>query len=1058
MRAGSVVASQKFRRILVRNRRVCWLVRRRRPAALPTVWRCIGAGMAQQQKVHHRRDQQPLATGGTTGTGTVTVAAVGGGVGKTGGSSSNLQPSHSEKRKHRVLECDSDEDDFAGFDEDAASSENGVLSSPRSSNSVSAFVTSSKKAREVPAPFSKSSTTGPPPAGVAASTGGSLEEEADKQDEMESLVGLGAAASAGGGIFEPSGKGAAAMMMMAAAAQAKRKVVAPVNAQDDAFKIPFKFGWKRELVYRANMDGNSKDKGEVYYITPAGRKLRTRNDIVMALHDGLTMDNFTFIKDPVGGAPDEETIRSAKSYGSAPRRSLNSAPLPVVEPSIDNNLGKRIPKPKMPKGASPPPPSSFSRSSLGQSRTPPSSRSNSQTSPKSSGASVASNRGPIISASGLKPNENAFGTPKQAKLKNKVETCTIQCLPAMGMIPQLQCISCLCMYHPECVEATTAEILARRFTCKICLEEQSSLSELDGVTPLGKLAMNSAAPMLPLATQSLNNGNTSAVPIIEKQKKPTPPQQPPKTGPGTLKGGGKEPPPQDVIVVGNHQFIVVPKGKPSAAKNKKTTKAPLQQTQQPPCPQPQPPSQPAVPDDTRKAVSNAKPTSGQNNNRSFIAADLAAIRNDSTARLSSLAAGTEQNRLFASNFFSNVSVGYDVLQQTFQYLKVQELLRASCVCRMWNQVANHPRLWKTVRMKNSLVNDWAGLANTLRKNGTKHLDLRKMLISGNSDEMWQNFTEHISSVDHLERIDLCRCSSTVVGNVLKSNPNLKVMNALAIKNDPLNFSNFEHGRCLQELRLKSSMAVSVDGDLSQLGFLSSLRHLSLTSILKLGSTSIKALGELPNLESLELGECTEVGQNFADILPNLTNLHRLRLEKGQDNFNMFTVLDGIAKLPRLNQLELINCDVKVGFDKHINKCSNVKKLLLIPTYVSQSAATNHMVLSGVAKLRDNLETFIWTVTLELLRVTELYIDQCDTKNRDEKNSPGESIPILKPVPGVEEITVANSANPSDTPAQVEIVPLTTVNNILDRSLPKTKLKILKIPMASTWKQGMIELP
>ena len=64
---------------------------------------------------------------------------------------------------------------------------------------------------------------------------------------MESgLMGFGATGSGGGaGIFEPSGKAA---MLMAAANQAKRKVVAPVNAQDEAFKLPFKFGWKRELV------------------------------------------------------------------------------------------------------------------------------------------------------------------------------------------------------------------------------------------------------------------------------------------------------------------------------------------------------------------------------------------------------------------------------------------------------------------------------------------------------------------------------------------------------------------------------------------------------------------------------------------------------------------------------------------------------------------------------------------------------------------------------------------------------------------------------------------
>ncbi|XP_021704732.1 uncharacterized protein LOC110677749 [Aedes aegypti] len=794
----------------------------------------------------------------------------------------------------------------------------------------------------------------------------------------------------------------------------------------------------------------------------------------MALHEGLTMDNFTFIKDPVGGSPDEEIIRSAKSYGSTPRRSINSAPAPVLETSSDNNLGKRIPKPKMPKGASPPPTGS-ARSSLGQSRTPPTSRSNSQTSPKSGGA-VGGHRGVAGNSVGQKLNENAFGAAKAGKFKSKVETCTIQCLPAMGMIPQLQCISCLCMYHPECVEATTAEILARRFTCKICMDEQSTAPDLaESVAPFEKPAMaNVATPMQPLATQSLNNGNAAPAPAADKQKKPTPPQQPPKTGPGTPKSGGKEPPPQDVIVVGNHQFIVVPKGKPAAPKAKKQSKPPpaqqppIQQQQQSlPQQQPLPPVQspPAVTDESRKSVGSvpakqAATAASQTTSRSFIAADLAAIsqNNSGSARASSLAAGVEQNRLFASNFFSNVSVGYDVLQQTFQYLKVQELLRASCVCRMWNQVANHPRLWRTVRMKNSHVNDWSGLANTLRKNGTKHLDLRKMLISGNSDEMWHRFAENISHVENLERIDLCRCSSTVVGNLLKSNPNLKVINALAIKNDPLDFSNFEYGQHLQELRLKSSAAVSVDNDLSQLAFLTNLRHLSLTSIQKLGSTSIKSFENLVNLESLELGECTEIGLNLAEILPNLTKLQRLRLEKGQENFNMFAVLEGIATLPDLNQLELINCDVKVGFDKHINKCNNIKKLLLIPTYVSQSAATNHMVLSGIAKLRDTLEVFIWTVTVELLRVTELYIDQCDTKNRDEKNSPGESIPILKPVPGVDEIPVANSSNASDTPAQVEIVPLTTVTSILDRSLPKTKLKILKIPFASTWKQGMIELP
>ncbi|XP_055535303.1 uncharacterized protein LOC129724426 isoform X2 [Wyeomyia smithii] len=814
--------------------------------------------MDQQQKLH-RRDLQPSfpSRGGTAGITTFdgTAEDIGG---------------HSEKRKRCVVEFDSDEDDFAGFDEDdAAGSENGVLSPPRS---TSASVIT-KKVKEFEANLSSKTRAFPPKISIEETAGANV----DEQEDMESVVGF--APAVGAGMLDNSAK------MIIAANQVKRKVTATVNAQDEAFRVPFKYGWKRELVYRANLDGNSKDKGEVYYITPAGKKLRTRNDIVMALHDGLTMDNFTFVKDPVGGSRDEEIIRSAKTYGSTPRRSLTSASVLDVPPIAENNLGKRIPKPKMPKGSSPTPPSSYARTSMNQARTPPSSRSNSQTSPKS-GATMTASRCPAQVATGTRPNENVFGATKAMKNKNKS-------------------------------------------------------------------------------------------------------------------------------------------------------------------------------DDVRKSLGNTKTAISAQNNRNFIAADLAAIRSESdsltVSRPSSLAAGFDQNRLFASNFFSNVSIGYDVLQQTFQYLKVQELLRASCVCRMWNQVANHPRLWRTVRMKNSHVNDWSGLANTLRKNGTKHLDLRKMLISGNSDEMWKSFMENISYVDHLERIDLCRCSSVVVGNLLKSNPNLKVINALAIKNDPMDFSYFEHGKFLRELRLKSSTAVSVESDFSQIGFLTNLRHLSLTSIQKLGSTSINALSSLVNLESLELGECTEIGLNLAEVLPKLFKLQRIRLEKGQENFNMFSVLDGISKAPSLTQLELINCDVKVGFDKHINKCSNLRKLLLIPTYVSQSAATNHMVLSGIAKLKETLKMFIWTVTVELLRVTELYIDQCDSKNRDEKNSPGESIPILKPVPGVDEVPTANSSTTCEAPAQVEIVPLSTVNKILDRSLPKTKLKILKIPFASTWKQGMIDI-
>jgi len=36
-----------------------------------------------------------------------------------------------------------------------------------------------------------------------------------------------------------------------------------------------------------------------------------------------------------------------------------------------------------------------------------------------------------------------------------IEPCTIQCMLAMGTIPQLQCKKCLCLYHHECIIAVS---------------------------------------------------------------------------------------------------------------------------------------------------------------------------------------------------------------------------------------------------------------------------------------------------------------------------------------------------------------------------------------------------------------------------------------------------------------------------------------------------------------------------------------------------------------------------------------------------------------------------
>lgn len=54
--------------------------------------------------------------------------------------------------------------------------------------------------------------------------------------------------------------------------------------------------------------------------------------------------------------------------------------------------------------------------------------------------------------------------------------------------------------------------------------------------------------------------------------------------------------------------------------------------------------------------------------------------------------GLETERHFMQYFMMNVCAGYSSLLHVFQYLKVQELLRAARVCRMWHDMASHPSL------------------------------------------------------------------------------------------------------------------------------------------------------------------------------------------------------------------------------------------------------------------------------------------------------------------------------------------------------------------------------
>lgn len=122
-----------------------------------------------------------------------------------------------------------------------------------------------------------------------------------------------------------------------------------------------------------------------------------------------------------------------------------------------------------------------------------------------------------------------------------------------------------------------------------------------------------------------------------------------------------------------------------------------------------------------------------------------------------------------------------------------------------------------------------------------------------------------------------------------------------------------------------------------------------------------------------------------------------------------------------------------------------------------------MIMDGLMHL-DSLQIIHWIVTNELLRVTELYLDQSDHSDKGKK-SPGKQfsgasspvkardcIPVLKPVPGKEDTDDADTGNKQQQAAQVEIVALKIVEEILQKKLASTTVKLLKISHQNTWRQ------
>ncbi|XP_024216243.1 uncharacterized protein [Halyomorpha halys] len=438
---------------------------------------------------------------------------------------------------------------------------------------------------------------------------------------------------------------------------------------------------------------------------------------------------------------------------------------------------------------------------------------------------------------------------------------------------------------------------------------------------------------------------------------------------------------------------------------------------------------------------------------------------------SSLTSGVLKDEL-GPNFIDDADKAYIILINVFRYLSRKELRSAAQVCKVWNLVGSDSIFWKKICLNNCIVHDISMMVQTLKKNGTELLDLRGVSFNktergadskknGNErlgyqeiinilvlPNKWSSIYQTLNEVTTLTDITIEECPPSAVFLLTKGLPQLKSLSAYKITtekdflnildDDFLDLTPLKNMKDLLTLKLENYVSRTVTFNESssdttdKIGL--NLKVLAMTRVINL--SCIEHI--LPStLVSLTLGECHSLSTNFFEnVLPELVNLTRLRLEMCR-NENLTTILlETISKLPNLSELELINFEISKEFQIVLAKCTNLKSLLIIPIYkrIPQHLhpLINKRILSGVSVLKNSLQVLVWVVTDEMASINNIRRNQSNVRLIGH----GDFVPFV----------VKRSAG-----CGIDFCSFDKLQAIL---LPYLKFKIIKSRFSYTWKLSL----
>ncbi|XP_042887616.1 uncharacterized protein LOC122263302 isoform X2 [Penaeus japonicus] len=310
----------------------------------------------------------------------------------------------------------------------------------------------------------------------------------------------------------------------------------------------FEQGWKREIVFRATVDPNKGgSRADIYYYAPFGKKLRSKVEIEDYLQrygiQDLNLDNFTWVKAPLGVGEQYEQIRHASKSSTNTVRGKTSTPsqagvatptiTPVSSPKTPSSAEVKNPRKrgrppkqlaeKPPKRARmkitpiiplklkkqldnskniTPVPAGVTETSISESQeTFPTNWNSSADDTTTQLGEEAPAKGAVSSKS--RQNHIVYSTKVCESLgaSTKILTpmlsgdicmrtfhCTNFCPLGGGTVPGLQCIKCLCLFHQECTYMPPATVTiiqtgGAKFLCPNCYRENKENVSTNQWTP-----------------------------------------------------------------------------------------------------------------------------------------------------------------------------------------------------------------------------------------------------------------------------------------------------------------------------------------------------------------------------------------------------------------------------------------------------------------------------------------------------------------------------------------------------------------------------------------------